>query len=103
MEESEVESLESLLGDEFYTPKDSKIRDFQFINNAEEFVGLYFGDYITPDSVKFTPKLIDFYGQVNARAHILEIVYVSYDKSFKNYKKYVSDMPWAVVPYGDKR
>ena len=103
MEDMDNQSLKDIIGDEFYTPNDAQLRDFSYVDNAEEFVGLYFGDYLTPQSKKFTPVLIDFYGQVNARAHILEIVYVSYDKNFKNYKTYVTDMPWVVVPFGDRR
>ena len=51
--------LKELIGDEFYT-RDKKEKDFHYVDWAEDFVGVYFGDYLTPSSVKYTPVLSDF-------------------------------------------
>jgi len=74
------------------------MKDFNYVNSARDFVGIYFGDAMQPSSTKFTPRLSDFFGELPD----MSIVYVSYDKSFKKYKEYLKKMPWVAMPYGSK-
>jgi hypothetical protein len=57
---------------------------------------------LVPSSTKYTSKLCDFYGEINGKNHSIEIIYVSYDKNYSNYKKYTSKMPWLLMPYQSK-
>lgn len=53
--------------------------------------------------VNFTPILSDFHSDVNDKEQLMEIVYVSFDKTKEDYDEYRKSMPWVALPFGDSR
>ena len=64
-----------------------------------EFVLLYFSAHWCGPCRGFTPKLDQFYQEVNADQHRLEIVFVSFDRDENAYRGYYEEMPWLSIPY----
>ena len=87
-----------LLGNEFYTKNEVPL-DFNEIITAKEFIVLYFGALYNPGSAKFTDYLSMFYQEVNANEKMIEVIYVSYDRNYKEFRKHMDSMPWVTLPY----
>ena len=51
----------------------------------------------------FTPKLIEFYNEVNTEEKLIEIILVPFDKSDDETKKYFRTMPWISLPFDLER
>jgi len=64
---------------------------------------LYFSAHWCPPCKRFTPILADFYNKVNANEKQIEIIFISCDTEFDQYKEYYHEMPWLSLPYGDTR
>ena len=66
---------------------------------AKDFVALYFGALYNPGSVQFTDTLSMFYQEVNSSVRVMEIIYVSFDRNYKEFRKHMDKMPWITLPY----
>lgn len=64
---------------------------------------LYFSAKWCPLCVTFTPILIDFYSEINIEEKLLEIIYVSRDKTKDEFEEIYKEMPWLAFPFGDSR
>lgn len=64
---------------------------------------LYFSAHWCPPCRSFTPKLAQFYEQVNQTGKKLEIVYVSMDRTESDFNDYYGGMPWLAIPYDGQR
>ncbi len=53
--------------------------------------------------VNFTPILADFYSDVNDKEQLMEIIYVSFDKTKEDYEEARKAMPWAVLPFNEAK
>lgn len=62
---------------------------------------LYFSAHWCGPCRIFTPKLAEFYKEVNAGQTQLEIVYVSLDRDERGFTEYYEEMPWLAVPYSN--
>lgn len=91
-----------LLGNEFYT-KDEELVEFNQLVQAKDFIAIYFGGLYNPGSVKFTEQLAMFYYEINSSEKLVEVVYVSFDRNYKEYRKNMDMMPWVALPYQDYR
>ena len=91
-----------LLGNEFFT-KDEEQVDFEHVVQAKDFILLYFGALYHPASLKFNDVLIPFYHEVNACERLIEVVYVNFDRNYKEFRKNMESMPWLALPYQDYR
>lgn len=91
-----------LLGNEFYK-NDEQLVDFETITQAKDFIAIYFGGFYNPGSVKFTEYLQQFYYEVNSCEKLVEIIYVSFDRNYIEYRKHMDMMPWVSFPYHDYR
>lgn len=60
---------------------------------------LYFSAHWCPPCRRFTPILTEFYTLANDPEKVLEIVFISSDRSEQEYKQYFEFMPWLSVPY----
>jgi hypothetical protein len=70
------------------------------LEKSGDFLCLFFGAYHLPGSLAFgRDYLTTFYHQVNAHQKQVEIVYVSADRTFKEFKAHVKDMPWVTLPH----
>lgn len=63
---------------------------------------LYFSAHWCPPCRQFTPRLVMFYNEVNASQKLVEVVFVSYDKTPDQFREYYESMPWLSVPYQDR-
>lgn len=66
---------------------------------AVEFVLLYFSAHWCGPCKAFTPRLAEFYKEVNAAQQRLEVVFVSLDRDEGGFDAYYEEMPWLAVPY----
>lgn len=66
-------------------------------------VGIYFSAHWCPPCKAFTPVLTKFYNSMKATGRKFEVVFASSDKSQEQFDEYYGEMPWAALPYGDKR
>ena len=71
--------------------------------NEKKLLLLYFSGSFCPISRAFTPRLKDFYDEVNFENKMIEIIYVPFDKTEEEFNQYFRNMPWVAVPHGDKR
>lgn len=101
--QEEEDPLKQMLGNEFIWYNSQEDYDYRYVACATKFIGVYFADANSPASKKFTPILRQFYNESNAGEKKIEIIFVSYDQSYKSFDKNLSQMPWIAVPYGDKR
>ena len=77
--------------------------DFCYVNTASRYIGVYFGSWEHPCCKTFLPILKQFYAEANAGDKQIEIIYVSYDMTYKDYDLSVHDMPWVAIHYDDQR
>ena len=77
-----------MLGDEFYDKSEERY-DFNHVVQAKDFIALYFGGLYNPGSVKFTDFLSMFYYEVNAYEKTVEVIYVSSDRNYKEFRKHM--------------
>jgi nucleoredoxin len=49
----------------------------------------------------FTPKLVEFYNEVNKDGKKVEIVFVSADNEEEEFEEYYGSMPWLAVEFDD--
>mmetsp|Transcript_45787 Transcript_45787/g.111480 ORF Transcript_45787/g.111480 Transcript_45787/m.111480 type:complete len:340 (+) Transcript_45787:68-1087(+) len=49
---------------------------------------------------QFTPQLVNWYVQMKAKKHPVEIVLISADRDVKSFKQYLGHMPWFAMEYG---
>jgi len=68
-----------------------------------KYIGLLFSaDWCAPCHTMM-PLLRNFYTDINLDERQFEIILVSNDHSEKDYNKHFGAMPWAALPYGDRR
>ena len=62
-------------------------------------VALYFSAHWCPPCKMFTPKLRQFYNEVNSTSKRLEIIWVSADEDEQEFNEYFEEMPWLSIPF----
>ena len=62
-------------------------------------VALYFSAHWCPPCKMFTPKLRQFYNEVNSSSKRLEIVWISADEDEEEFNEYFEEMPWLSMPF----
>ena len=65
------------------------------------YVLLFFSAGWCPPCEQFLQVLKDFYSEVNIDQHIIEIIYVTGDKSEQDFKETYAKMPWFTYPFND--
>ena len=110
--EEETTSIEQIIGKKFIRKKailGEKERESLYIVeecNPEEFAGckyilLFFSSGWCPPCEQFLQVLKDFYSEVNIDKKVIEVFYVSRDKSEDEFKKSYAKMPWITVPFNN--
>jgi len=92
--------MEDSLGTKFLS-KSEVIETFPLKENY--LVCLYISAKWCPLCVTFTPILVDFYNEINIEEKLLEIIYVSRDKTKDEFEEVYKEMPWLAFPFGDSR
>lgn len=65
---------------------------------GKEAIGIYFSAHWCPPCKGFTPQLAKAYNN-SLRSKGLEVIFVSSDRSEKEFENYHKEMPWLAVPY----
>lgn len=68
----------------------------------KQMVCLFFGAGWCPICQTFLPKLIEFYNEVNIEEKVLEIIYISKDKTKEDFDEFIKEMPWLCMEFGFK-
>ena len=96
------EAIEELFGDRLI---DAKKRSISTAELSGKKIGIYFSAHWCPPCRAFTPKLVEFYNQLQADSKPFEIVFVSHDREEQAMMDYMKemDMPWTALRFGDKQ
>jgi len=65
---------------------------------GKEAIGIYFSAHWCPPCRGFTPELAKSYKN-SLQSKGMEIIFVSSDRSEKDFQSYYKEMPWLAVPY----
>ncbi|KAF8393649.1 hypothetical protein HHK36_021895 [Tetracentron sinense] len=85
---------------ETFSGIDGKVPVSQLVGKIVLF---YFSRQQCPPCRAFTPKLVEDYHKIKAKHHDFEVIFVSLDNDQQSFEDYYFEMPWLVLPYGDKR
>lgn len=66
-------------------------------------VAVYFAASFCNPTRAFTPKLVEFYNEVNVEEKLLEIILVPFDRTEEDAKKFFKTMPWISLPFDIER
>jgi len=93
---------EALGSDFLKTAGSTETVDVEEVRSSNKVIGLYFSAHWCPPCRGFTPQLVKAYTE-HLKAKGLEIIFVSSDRSEKDFKEYFGEMPWLAIPHGDAR
>lgn len=93
----------NLLGDNF-TNKDGDSIALTSIQGKGKVIAVYFSAHWCPPCRNFTPKLAKFYNSVKQSQNGVkfELIFLSSDKTEKEFSEYLSEMPWYALPYSKR-
>lgn len=66
-------------------------------------IGLYFSMHNCPPCREFTPIFAELYNEINADGKVMEVIFLSGDKTQQEFDTYYGEMPWYALPKGDAR
>ena len=66
---------------------------------TNDLIGVYFSVNWCGPCRAFTPKLAQFYKDVNKDTNQIEIIFKSADQDLKSFNEYFSTMPWIATPF----
>lgn len=93
--------ISTLLPKEFVTSKKSSISLEEVIKTP--LIGIYFSAHWCGPCKLFTPKLIDFYNEINSKEKQIEIIFNSADEDQKHFEEYFGTMPWIATPFDSEK
>lgn len=98
-----IQNMEELLGSNPLKTKTGGEISFQEALKDVKVVCLYFSMHNCPPCRAFTPLFADLYNQYNEGGKVIEVIFLSGDKTQEEYDEYYGEMPWLAVPRGDSR
>ena len=66
-------------------------------------IGIYFSMHNCPPCRQFTPVFAELYKEINESEKVIEVIFLSGDKTQEEYDEYYGEMPWLALPKGDSR
>ena len=93
---AEIKDVTPFLPSEFET-NDGKLSKEDLLKN--EIIGVYFSSHWCGPCRAFTPRLAQFYKNVNSEKKQIEIIFNSADQDLKSFKEYFGSMPWIATPF----
>lgn len=94
--------MEEVLGSTFVGQKGNEM-DSTTLNYPTELIGVYFAANWCKNCSILTPKLADFYKEINNLVTKFEIVYVNNDQSLEAFETTKSEMPWMSIPFSNQQ
>jgi nucleoredoxin len=94
--------MEELFGSEPLMTKTGTILPSEAFKECK-IVGLYFSMHNCPPCRDFTPIFAELYKEMNADGKVIEVVFLSGDKTQEQFDEYYGEMPWIALPRGDAR
>jgi nucleoredoxin len=88
------------LGNKFIDAK-GNVFDDSFIKTTKV-LALFYGASWSKASMKFLPKLISFYNDVNKKEKNLEIIYINNDNKEITFKEHMANLPWLAYPFKEQ-
>ena len=93
---SEIKDVTPFLPSEFES-SNGKVSKEDLLKN--EIIGVYFSAHWCGPCRAFTPKLAQFYKNINSEKKQMEIIFNSSDQDIKSFTDYFSTMPWIATPF----
>ena len=93
---SNIKDITPDLPDEFES-SNGKVTKEELLSN--KIIGVYFSAHWCGPCRAFTPKLAEFYKNVNKLQKQIEIIFNSCDQDLKGFNDYFSTMPWIATPF----
>ncbi|KAJ8312501.1 hypothetical protein KUTeg_009874, partial [Tegillarca granosa] len=98
-----VETLQLCLGEKVIR-KDGTEVEVRSLFGPGRVLGVYFSAHWCPPCRQFTPELAKFYDRFKSKdeGKNFEIVFLSSDRSEKDFKEYFNEMPWLALPFDNR-
>ena len=93
---NEIKDVTPFLPPEFES-SNGKVTKEDLLKN--EIIGVYFSAHWCGPCRAFTPRLAQFYKNVNSEQKQIEIIFNSCDHDMKSFNEYFSTMPWIATPF----
>ena len=93
---SNIKDITPFLPDEFESSI-RKVKKADLLSN--KIIGVYFSAHWCGPCRAFTPRLAEFYKNVNTLQKQIEIIFNSCDQDLKGFNDYFSTMPWIATPF----
>ena len=93
---AEIKDVTPFLPAEFES-NNGKVTKEEVLKN--EIIGVYFSAHWCGPCRAFTPKLAQFYKNVNSEKKQIEIIFNSSDQNLEGFKEYFGTMPWIATPF----
>ena len=93
---SEIKDITPYLPLEFES-SNGKVSKEDLLKN--EIIGVYFSAHWCGPCRAFTPRLAQFYKNINSEKKQMEIIFNSADHDLKSFNEYFSTMPWIATPF----
>ena len=94
--------VEELFGTAPITSKTGQVSPAEAFKDVK-LIGIYVSMHNCPPCRMFTPLFAELYNEVNASEKVLEVIFLSGDKTQEEYDEYYAEMPWLALPKGDAR
>ncbi len=94
--------VEELFGTTPVTSKAGPVNPVEAFKGAK-LIGIYFSMHNCPPCRQFTPVFAELYKEINESEKVIEVIFLSGDKTQEEYDEYYGEMPWLALPKGDSR
>merc|ERR1712173_180160 len=91
--------ISALVGDLLVKKDLKEVKATDLSTNSGSVIGLYFSAHWCPPCRAFTPKLATVYNDIKKAGNDFEVVFISSDRSEKDFKSYHGEMPWLAIPH----
>ena len=96
-----IDKITNILGTNFVTNKNEKIKKYDEEVFDGTIIGLYFSSEWGSPCRIFSKYLIKLYNEINEGEKVLEIIQINFDKTEQDFKKSISNLPWKFIPFND--
>ncbi len=94
--------VEELFGTTPVTSKAGPVNPVEAFKGAK-LIAIYFSMHNCPPCRQFTPVFAELYKEINESEKVIEVIFLSGDKTQEEYDEYYGEMPWLALPKGDSR